>query len=42
MQNTLLFQQFLRSNDSAKLFSKPLDLEPPPVKVIPEFGRLEL
>lgn len=24
LQNTLLFHQFLRSNDSAKLFSKPL------------------
>lgn len=42
LQNTMLFQQFLRSNDSAKLFSKPLDLEPAPARVVPEFGRLEL
>jgi hypothetical protein len=26
LQNTLLFQEFLKSNDSSKLFSKPLEL----------------
>jgi dynein heavy chain len=35
LQNTMLFQEFLKSNDSSKLFSKPLDLESPKPKKIP-------
>ena len=42
LQNKILFDKYLLSNDSNKLFSRPLELEAPEHSEIPEFGRLEL
>jgi hypothetical protein len=42
LQNYFIFCQYLRSEDSARIFSKPLSLPAPLAREVPQVGKLQL